>query len=75
MVHLLKDEEGKVIGWEMVPTNEEEKEIAATIRDLQFFGIEDTAIQYAGLKLINPEEGKSYENFKSISWVMKKHQN
>ncbi len=75
MLHLIKNEQGEPIGWEMVPTNDEERDIITTIRDLQFFGFEDTAIDYNGLQLIDPEQGKSYENLKSISWLMRKYQN
>jgi hypothetical protein len=74
MVHLIKDEQGNTIGWEMKPTNKEEQEIAARIRDLQFFGFEDTYPSYNGLKLIDPEKGKTLGNIESISWLQRKHQ-
>ena len=72
MVHLVK-KDGKVIGWEMKPTTPEEQKIAANVRDLQFFGIDDTSMVYNGLKLIDPEIGKQQNNIESISWVQKKH--
>jgi hypothetical protein len=74
MVHLILDENNKPIGWEMKPTNEEEQEVAAIIRDLQFFGSEDTAISYNGLKLIDKDKGKTLGNIESISWKQEKHQ-
>lgn len=73
MVHLIRDKNNKLIGWEMKPTNEEEQRIAAYVRDLQFFEFEDTAITYNGLKLIDEEKGKLIGNIKSISWVQKKY--
>lgn len=72
MVHLVK-KDGKVIGWEMKPTTPKEQQIAANIRDLQFFGMGDTSMVYNGLKLINPEIGKEINNIESISWVQEKH--
>ncbi len=73
MLKLLYDENNNPIGWEMEPTTEEEREIVATIRDLQFFGFEDTSIKYNGLELIDPEKGKNFENLKSISWIQAKY--
>jgi hypothetical protein len=74
MIHLIKDEQGNSIGWELKPTTDEEQKIAGTIRDLQFFGFNDTAIEYDGLKLIDESKGKTLGNIKSISWVQKRHQ-
>jgi len=73
VVHLIKDKQGKTIGWEFKPITEEEQSIAAKVRDLQFFGFDDTAIAYNGIKLIDPEKGKQLGNIKSISWLQKKH--
>lgn len=73
MVSLIKDENGKAIGWKMNPTTEEEQIIAGTIRDLQFFGFDDTYPEYNGLELINPEKGKTHGNLKQISWLQKKY--
>lgn len=75
MVHLIKNDKGRAIGWEMCPTNDEEQRIAGTIRDLQFFGIGDTAIEYNGLELIDPQIGKELGNIKRISWIQKKAMN
>ena len=73
MVHLIKNEQGHAIGWELKPTNDEEQLIAAKIRDLQFFGIDDTYPEYNGLKLIDPSKGKTLGNIESISWLQKKY--
>lgn len=74
MVNIINDEKGHPIGWEMVPTTEEEQKIVATVRDLQFFGLEDTYPSYNGLELLDPEKGKVLGNIKRISWVQNKHQ-
>lgn len=73
MVHLIFDEQGKPIGWEMRPVTKEEQEIAATVRDLQFFGFNEKNIQYDGLELINPKLGKEQGNIKTLTWKQKKH--
>ena len=75
MVHIIKNSEGKPIGWEMCPQTEEEHETVAIIRDLQFFGLEETYPSYNGLELIDPDKGKCTGNIKRISWLMRKYQN
>lgn len=74
MVNIIKDEKGHSIGWEMVPTTEEEQKIVGTVRDLQFWGLKDTYPSYNGLELLDPKKGKVLGNIKRISWVQNKHQ-
>jgi len=74
MVHLIYNDQNQPIGWELKPITKEEKKIAGTIRDLQFFGFNDTAIKYNGLKLIEPSKGKTLGNIKSLSWIQKKYE-
>lgn len=62
------------VGWEMKPTTDEEHRIAATIRNLQFFGVEGSAIKYNGLELIEPDKGKTTGNIKRLSWKTKESQ-
>jgi hypothetical protein len=73
MVTLIKNEEGKSIGWKFSPITDEEQLLVGTIRDLQFFGLGDTSIKYNGLELIEPENGKEIGNIKSVSWIQKKY--
>ena len=75
MVHIIKNSEGKPIGWEMCPQTEEEHETVAIIRELQFFGLDETYPSYNGLELIDPDKGKCTGNIKRISWLMRKYQN
>lgn len=75
MVHIIKNSEGRPIGWEMCPQTEEEHKTVAIIRDLQFFGLEETYPSYNGLELIDPDKGKCTGNIKRISWLMRKYQN
>lgn len=75
MVHIIKNSEGKPIGWEMCPKTEEENEIVAIIRDLHFFGHNETYPSYNGLELIDPDKGNCTGNIKRISWLMRKYQN
>ena len=75
MVHIIKNSEGKPIGWEMCPETEEEHETVAIIRDLQFSGMDETYPSYNGLELIDPDKGKCTGNIKKISWLMRKYRN
>ena len=75
MVRIIKNSEGKPIGWEMCPQTEEEHETVAIIRELQFFGLDETYPSYNGLELIDPDKGKCTGNIKRISWLMRKYQN
>lgn len=74
MVKLILNSNNEAIGWEMCPTTPEEQEIAGTIRNLQFFGLDETYPSYNGLELIDPEKGKTLGNIKRLSWVMRKYQ-
>lgn len=71
MVHLVKNKEGIVVGWELRPTTPEEQELAGRIRNLEFFGFEDTAVDYCGLELIDDNKGKEIGNIKSLKWIQK----
>ena len=75
MVHLVCNANNEVIGWEMRPTTPEEQKIAGAIRDMQFFGLDDTYPSYNGLELIDPYKGKTSSNIKRLSWIMEKYQN
>ena len=75
MIHIIKNSEGKPIGWEMCPETDEEHEIVATIRNLEFFGMYETCPSYNGMELIDPDKGKCVGNIKKISWLMRKYQN
>ena len=75
MVHIIKNSEGRPIGWEMCPQTKEEHETVAIIRELQFFGLEETYPSYNGVELIDPDKGKCTGNIKRISWLMRKYQN
>lgn len=47
-VELIKNKKGNPIGWTMDVESPQEQEILNTIRDLQFFGMDDTSIKYDG---------------------------
>ena len=50
LVEILYSPDGKAIGWSMKGDSPEEIKKLGTIRDLQFWGFDDTAIDYAGRK-------------------------
>lgn len=74
MVEIIYNTQNKPIGWKMSPKTQEEQEIAAVVRDLQFFGFDETQIVYDGLKLIDPKKGKTMGNIKSLTWIQKSYQ-
>jgi hypothetical protein len=71
MIHLI-EKKGEVVGWELRPETVKEQKIAAHIRDLTFFGLEETEIKYDGLKLIDEKVGKTMGNIKSLTWIQKR---
>jgi hypothetical protein len=64
IVTIIKDVNDKPIGWSMQGENREELNKLIDIRNLQFFGLEETAIEYAGRK---GENNKEY-NPGILSW-------
>jgi hypothetical protein len=48
LVEIITDEKGHPIGWSLQGEDKVEANKLAIIRDLQFFGIEDTEIEYNG---------------------------
>lgn len=72
-VNIIYNEDGKEpIGWEMRPQTQKDHEIIATIRDLQFFGLDNDVIKYNGIQLLDPKKGKVAGNIMNISWVKRK---
>jgi hypothetical protein len=67
-VEIIKDENNKPIGWSMQGENKEEINKLCDIRNLQFFGFDDTAIEYNGRKEGNDNEG----NPGILSWIQRK---
>jgi hypothetical protein len=57
LINILKNEAGKSIGWEMSGENPEEIKKLGTIRDLTFWGVDDTVIEYNGRRESNDAEG------------------
>ena len=71
-VELLKDENGKAIGWSMQGENPQEIEKLGIIRDLQFFGFDDTAIRYDGRKTDHLTKEEMINNPGILSWKQRK---
>lgn len=69
-VEIIKNDQGFAIGWSMQGENEQEINKLATIRDLQFFGFDDTAIKYAGRKESDDKNG----NPGILSWKQRRSQ-
>jgi len=68
-VEIVKDSHGNAIGWSMEEDSLSEIDKLAQIRDLQFFGFDDTAIKYAGRKGGDDSKG----NAGMLTWKQRKH--
>jgi hypothetical protein len=68
-VELIKDENGYAIGWTMEGETPQEIKKLGTIRDMQFFGFDDTAIVYAGRSKGSDKD----RNAGVLSWKQRKH--
>jgi hypothetical protein len=66
-VELVKHE-GKTIGWELVAENEEDRLTLGSIRNMQFFGLDETAIVYRGVTAW--KEDNNYAQ--TLEWRQKK---
>jgi hypothetical protein len=66
-VELIYNENNKAIGWSIDASTEDEKSIVNTIRNLQFFGLDDTVIRYNG------REGGDEKYAGKLKWCQKKH--
>ena len=69
IVELLRDEDNTVIGWTMTGESEEEIDKVRYIRDLSFWGFDETAIEYSGRK--NSDDKN--RNPGTLSWKQRKH--
>lgn len=59
--------DGRPVGWTIKGETAEEKKIVNTIRDLQFWGLDDTKIVYDGrTEDTDNDAGK-------LHWIQKKH--
>lgn len=68
-VEIIKDENGAPIGWTMSGENKEEIAKLCDVRNLQFFGYDDTAIEYNGREGGDDKAG----NPGTLSWIQDKH--
>ena len=68
-VQIIKDKDNNPIGWSLTAPNKEEMSKLIDIRNLQFFGFDDTNIKYNG------RSGGDDKNFDvgTLSWKQKKH--
>ena len=72
-IEIVKDEKGYAIGWDIVPETKEDDETIATMRDLTFFGLDETAVRYDGVRLKKEEDGKVLGNISKLCFKQKKH--
>jgi hypothetical protein len=62
--------DGKPVGWTITAEKLEDNNTLNSMRDLQFWGLDDTAIKYAG----RIDESDS-DNVKTLRWIQVKHAN
>lgn len=65
-VEIIK-KDGEPIGWTIVGETQEEKYTVNTIRNLQFFGFDETSVKYGG------RTGSGYEDAGKLIWVQRQH--
>ena len=70
-INIKKDANGQPIGWDITADKNKPEEINTinTMRNLQFFGLDDTAIKYNGRT-----EGNDTTYAGTLHWIQKKHQ-
>lgn len=69
--YIIKDE--RPVGYKLVPENDEDREKLGVVRDLHFFGHDDTYIRYNGIELTDTDLGKSQDNIKSLKFIQYQH--
>jgi hypothetical protein len=74
-INLLKNEEGTgYIGYDIVPENDEDKKALGAVRDMIFFGYEDTAIKYDGIETSDDQDPKKrYLSIKRLKFRKQKY--
>jgi len=69
LVEIIRNEYNHPIGWSITGDTPEDISTVNTMRNLQFFGIEETSIRYAG------REGGDDENAGTLKWKQEKYIN
>ncbi len=59
-------QDGNLSGYDMIPENEEDREVIGAVRDLNFWGIDETVIRYNGR--LSDEE----DNILKLRWRQKR---
>lgn len=68
IIEIIRDENNIPIGWSMQGENKEEISKLGIIRDLQFWGFDDRAIEYNGRKKSDDKNN----NPGILSWIQKR---
>jgi hypothetical protein len=72
-IEIITNERGNPIGWDIIPETAEDNDTIATMRDLQFFGFDDSAIKYDGMRMVDDSVGKEFGNIERLCFKQKKH--
>jgi len=71
-IEIVLNESGNAIGWDIIPETVEDDLTVATMRDLTFFGMDDTAIKYDGMRMVDKNIGKELGNIERLCFKQKK---
>jgi hypothetical protein len=66
-IELIKIQD-KSVGWKVIAESDDDKKILNAVRDLSFWGMDDTKIQYAGMT-----SDESENNVQSLRWIQKQY--
>jgi len=71
-IEIKTNAKGRPIGYDLVPENMEERNTLGTVRDLLFFGFDETHIKYDGIEL-GGNGDKVAENLERVKFLQKKY--
>lgn len=73
-IEIIKDNIGQAIGWKIIPESREDQKTLGTIRNLSFWGFDETKITYNGIKASEIKvDGKQVLVVDEISWIQKQY--
>lgn len=65
-------ETNEVIGYELIAENIDDNKVLGSIRNMHYWGFDDTKVVYAGIEL-EPELVEGKEAVKQMHFIQKKH--
>jgi hypothetical protein len=72
-VEIVKSETGAPIGWNIIRESEDDDNTLAAMRNLAFFGFDETKIMYDGYDKVTPDMEAGHGNVERIKFIQKRH--